>query len=90
VSEHHPQPRLLREPWQKEPIMIKNESNLDRGIRVVLAVLAIAAAFALGLPSVPGVLLLVVAAVLGVTAAVGFCPLYRVFGLSTCPVPQRR
>ena len=27
-----------------------------------------------------------VAGVLVVTAAVGFCPLYRLLGLSTCPV----
>ena len=39
-----------------------------------------------GLGSVAGIVLAVVAVVLGVTAATGFCPLYRVFGLSTCPV----
>jgi len=25
-----------------------------------------------------------------VTAAIGFCPIYRVFGMSTCKVPQHR
>lgn len=70
--------------------MQTNESNLDRGIRVVLAVVAAIAAFAIGATSLVGIILLAVAAVLLVTAAVGFCPLYRVFGLSTCRVPQHR
>ena len=34
-----------------------------------------------------GIVLFVVAAVMLVTAAVGFCPLYRLFGISTCKVP---
>ena len=33
--------------------------------------------------------LFVVAAVMLVTAAVGFCPLYRVFGISTCSVESK-
>jgi hypothetical protein len=32
----------------------------------------------------------VVAGVLLVTAATGFCPLYRVLGISTCRVPAQR
>jgi hypothetical protein len=67
--------------------MIKNESSMDRGIRLVIAVAAAIAAFVVGATTWAGVLLFVVAAIMVVTAAVGFCPLYRVFGLSTCPVP---
>jgi hypothetical protein len=63
--------------------MIKNESNADRVIRVVIAIAAIAGAFAVGASSVVGIVLFVVAAIMLVTAAVGFCPLYRLFGLST-------
>jgi fatty acid desaturase len=63
--------------------MIKNESNADRVIRVVIAIAAIAGAFAVGASSVLGIVLFVVAAIMLVTAAVGFCPLYRLFGLST-------
>lgn len=42
-------------------------------------------AFVVGAGSVGGILLLVVAAVLLVTALVGFCSLYRLFGMSTNP-----
>jgi uncharacterized membrane protein YgaE (UPF0421/DUF939 family) len=70
--------------------MTTNESSIDRIIRVVLAVVAFAAAFAVGLGSFGGIVLAVVGVVLLVTAAVGFCPLYRVFGMSTCKVPQQQ
>jgi uncharacterized membrane protein YgaE (UPF0421/DUF939 family) len=70
--------------------MTTNESSIDRIIRVVLAVVAFGAAFAVGLGSIGGIVLAVVGVVLLVTAAVGFCPLYRVFGMSTRKVPQQQ
>lgn len=68
--------------------MTTNESSIDRIIRLVIGVAALVGAFAVGLGSVGGIILAVVGVVMLVTAAVGFCPLYRVFGLSTCKVPQ--
>jgi hypothetical protein len=64
--------------------MIRNEGTLDRIVRAVLAVVALVVAFAAGLGTVAGVVALVVGLVLGVTAATGFCPLYRMCRLSTC------
>lgn len=63
--------------------MISNVSGVDRIIRVVIAIAAVVGAFAVGASSVLGIILFVVAAIMLVTAAVGFCPLYRLFGLST-------
>jgi hypothetical protein len=68
--------------------MTTNESTLDRGIRAIIAVAALIGAFVVGFGSVLGVVLVVVGAIMAVTAAVGFCPLYRVFGISTCKAPQ--
>ena len=70
--------------------MNRNVGTPDRGIRVVLAAGAVVVALVVGVPSGLGIGLLVLAAVLLGTAAVGFCPLYRLLGLSTCPVPTRR
>ena len=70
--------------------MNRNVGTPDRVIRVVLATVALVVAAVVGVPSGLGIGLLVVAAVLLGTAAVGFCPLYRLLGLSTCPVPARR
>ena len=67
--------------------MSKNENGLDRIIRVVIAIAAIAGAAAVGFGTVGAWILLVVAGIMLVTAATGFCPLYRVFGINTCKVP---
>ena len=66
--------------------MSRNESGLDRIIRVVIAIAAVAGAAAVGFGSVGAWILLVVAGIMLVTAVTGFCPLYRVFGVSTCKV----
>ncbi len=66
--------------------MGRNENGIDRIIRVVIAIAAVVGAAAVGFGTAGGWLLLAVAAVMLLTAATGFCPLYRVFGLSTCRV----
>lgn len=67
--------------------MIHNEATIDRIIRaLVVAPVALVAAFAVGIGSVLGIVLALVGVIMLVTAAVGFCPLYRVLGVSTCPV----
>ncbi len=58
--------------------MIINESKNDRILRVVLGVVLIGLG-GVGLLSIPGVIALV-------TGVVGFCPLYKVLGINTCPV----
>jgi len=63
--------------------MSSNVSGIDRIIRVVIAIAAAVGAFVVGATSILGIILLVVAAIMLITAAVGFCPLYRLFGLST-------
>lgn len=65
--------------------MTANVGSTDKVIRLVLALAAVVVAFVAGISSVLGIVLLVVGAVLGVTALTGFCPLYRVLGMSTCP-----
>ena len=74
--------------------MVHNVGSGDRIVRIVVAVAAIgiaaaAGAYAVGFGSTIGIVLLVVAAIMAVTAAVGSCPLYRLVGVNTCPVDQR-
>lgn len=66
--------------------MERNESGADRIVRVVIAIAAVIGAFAIGFSSWVAWLLIVVGAIMLVTAATGFCPLYRIFGISTCRV----
>ena len=56
--------------------MHNNMSNLDRGVRAGIGAAALVLALVIGAGSVGGIVLLVVAALMGLTAAVGFCPLY--------------
>ena len=59
--------------------MHNNMSNVDRAVRAVIAAAALVVAIVVGAGSVAGLVLLVVGALMGVTAAVGFCPLYALF-----------
>ncbi len=63
--------------------MFTNESNLDRMLRAVGGVVVAIAAIVVGISSVLGIVLAVVAGILLVTAAIGFCPLYRLLGIRT-------
>ena len=69
--------------------MKRNENNTDRAVRAGLGAVLVALALWAGLASIAGILLLVLAAVLLVTAAAGFCPLYYALGISTFPTPHR-
>ena len=69
----------------REKNMKQNIGNTDRIIRVALAVLLAVGAWMAGLGSVGGIILLVLAGVMLVTSAVGFCPLYAPFGFTTKP-----
>ncbi|HMT26300.1 MAG TPA: DUF2892 domain-containing protein [Microthrixaceae bacterium] len=69
--------------------MVHNVGSVDRIVRIVVAAAAIGIAAAVGFGSIGGVVLLVVAAIMAVTAAVGSCPLSRLVGVNTCPVDQR-
>ena len=67
--------------------MSRNVGNVDRALRALVGILALAGAFVLGWFSG---WMVWAAAVVGVimlgTAAVGFCPLYRQIGLNTCRI----
>jgi hypothetical protein len=58
--------------------------SLDRALRAfVIAPVAVATALALGGPSIPAILLFVVAGIALATAATGVCPTYALLGIDT-------
>ncbi len=62
--------------------------NTDKVIRVLIA-LAIAALFFTNVISgVLGIVLLVVAGIFVLTSVVNFCPIYAIFGISSCAVKK--
>ena len=64
--------------------MTTNVGTVDRVIRLVVAVLAVIGALSIG--GGLRIVLWIVAALMAVTAAVGFCPPYRLLGINTCGV----
>ena len=64
--------------------MKKNLSNLDRGVRVVLAIVLAAIALKLGGPV--SILFWLASIGMAVNAATGVCGLYKIFGINTCKI----
>lgn len=62
-----------------------NEGTLDRAIRI-LAGIALLSLAVVGPKSMLGLLGIVPL----VTGVIGFCPVYRLLGLSTCPIPAKK
>ncbi|HNV10689.1 MAG TPA: DUF2892 domain-containing protein [Propionibacteriaceae bacterium] len=65
--------------------MTKNVSDTDKIVRLGLSVVAFIGALLAGFGSVVGVILLIIALLAAVTAVIGFCPIYRMLGISTTP-----
>ncbi|SLN60116.1 YgaP family membrane protein [Roseisalinus antarcticus] len=65
--------------------MNRNMGPLDRGARIVVALILLYVAFGTGFGAAGVVhwLALLIAAIFAVTSVVGMCPLYRVFGVNT-------
>lgn len=61
--------------------MTRNEGNLDRALRIILGLVLLSLVF-VGPQTLWGLIGIVPLA----TGLIGFCPLYRIVGLSTCPV----
>ena len=68
--------------------MKKNMSNLDRGIRIILAAVFAYLYFSGTVVGTLGIVLVVLGAVFVLTSLISSCPLYSLFGISTCPTKQ--
>ncbi|MDX1906920.1 MAG: DUF2892 domain-containing protein [Bacteroidia bacterium] len=69
-------------------MMKKNVGNLDRIVRALLAVVFAVLYFTNIVGGTVGLVLMILGGVFLATSLVSFCPLYAMFGLSTCPVKQ--
>jgi Protein of unknown function (DUF2892) len=65
--------------------MKANMGNMDRGIRIVIAAIIGFLYYNGTISGTLGIVGLVLAAVFVLTSLVSFCPLYAIFGMSTCP-----
>jgi len=65
-------------------LLSRNEHSIDRALRIVIGLALISMIF-VGPKTLWGLVGLVPLA----TGLVGSCPLYRLVGISTCPVPKQ-
>jgi hypothetical protein len=69
--------------------MSVNVGPIDRILRVVVGLALIAYAIPLGFPQTGWNWVGWIGVVPLLTAAVGYCPLYSILGMSTCPAPRK-
>ena len=69
--------------------MKKNMGIEDRIIRMIIAAVIVALYFTNIISGTLGIVLLVLAGVFLLTSFVKFCPLYAIFGMSTCTVKSK-
>jgi len=66
--------------------MKKNVGTIDKVVRILAAILITVLYFTDIITGTVGIVFVVLAAVFAITSLISFCPLYAIFGLSTCPV----
>lgn len=66
--------------------MTKNMGNIDRGLRFVVGIALLIAAFATGFGASGWIhwAMIVVGLIAAGTALIGNCPMYSIFGIRTC------
>jgi len=68
--------------------MKANMGNTDIVVRIMAAIIFAALYFTGTVTGTLGVILLVLGGIFVATSLISFCPLYSIFGLSTCPVKK--
>lgn len=69
--------------------MKKNMGKMDKTIRLVLALVMAGLYFGNVVSGTFGLILVVLAVVFVGTSFISFCPLYSIFGISTCPLEEQ-
>lgn len=64
--------------------MKKNMGNIDRVVRILLAVVFAALYFTGTVSGTLGLVLVAAAGIFVLTSVISFCPLYPIFGINTC------
>jgi len=68
--------------------MKKNMGTADKIIRILIAIIVAILYFTNVITGTLGIVLLILAGVFVLTSLISFCPLYTIFGCSTCPVKK--
>ena len=69
--------------------MKANMGSTDKIVRIIIAAIVAYLYFTNAITGTLGLVLLVFAVVFVLTSLISFCPLYSIFGISTCPVEKK-
>ncbi|MEO8770598.1 MAG: DUF2892 domain-containing protein [Ferruginibacter sp.] len=69
--------------------MKKNMGRTDSILRLLIAVVIVALYFTNIIQGVFAIILLIVAGIFLLTAVIGVCPLYTLFGISSCKIKTK-
>ena len=69
--------------------MKKNMGSADKIIRIILAAVFFYLYFTGTVTGIIGIILLILGIAFVVTSIIGFCGLYKILGISTCPAPKQ-
>jgi len=64
--------------------MKKNMGGIDKAIRLIAALIIVILAYIKVITGTLAIVLLIIAGVFVLTSIFSFCPLYTIFGISTC------
>jgi hypothetical protein len=63
--------------------MKSNMGTIDKGFRILIAMLIAGAYYSEEISGTTAIVLLIIAGIFIVTSFIGFCPIYRIFKIST-------
>lgn len=69
--------------------MKKNMGTADRALRLIIAILLIPLFVTENITGTLGIVLIALAVVFVLTSFIGFCPLYTLFGITTCKLKSK-
>jgi hypothetical protein len=69
--------------------MKKNMSLADRIIRIILSAIMVSLYVFNVVTGTLGIILIVLASIFTLTSLISFCPLYTIFGISTCTTKNK-
>jgi len=69
--------------------MKKNMGTADRALRLIIAILLITLFVTENITGTLGIVLIALAVVFVLTSFISFCPLYTLFGITTCKLKSK-
>lgn len=70
--------------------MKRNVGNIDRIVRILLAAVIAVLYFTNVISGTVAIVAGILAVIFAATSLVSFCPIYALFGMSTCPVEEKK